>query len=438
MRMNLWAVLTLLACLASGCDEAAPGPRPDGGVPVGPTPVPCLETGCTVLRTFTGESAGDFFGWVTADVGDIDGDGVHDVVVGAPQNSAGGAGAGRVTVFSGATGATLLTLTGASGDSLGETVGAAGDVDGDGVPDVLAGGPGLGEAQATGMARVYSGRTGAVLHTFIGATPADHLGTALVGLGDVDGDGKGDFLVGARGAGGSGVLTLHSGADGHALYTLAGTAAGDAFGTAAGAVGDLDADGVPDFAVSATGAGPNGHGEVTVRSGKTGALLRGGLTPDSNASELGLLFVGGAGDVNGDGVPDVYATDYEAGNNRGKAYVYSGATGDRLLTLTGAGSEGLGIGHARIGDVNGDGFDDLLVGAYLNSSGAAGAGRVYIFSGRDGSVLRTMTSSIAGEGLGFDAHGLGDVNGDGRTDYVLSAAQNGGNRGKVYIVAGQP
>ena len=88
MRTNLWAVVTLFACLASGCEEAAPGPRPDGGVPVGPTPVPCLETGCTVLRTFTGEAAGDFFGWVTADVGDIDGDGVHDVAVGAPQSSA--------------------------------------------------------------------------------------------------------------------------------------------------------------------------------------------------------------------------------------------------------------------------------------------------------------------------------------------------------------
>ena len=136
-----------------------------------------------------------------------------------------------------------------------------------------------------------------------------------------------------------------------------------------------------------------------------------------------------------------YATDFNdsgGGNGSGAAYIYSGATGERLLTLRGARGEALGLGHAQVGDIDRDGSDDLLIGAGTSSSGAARAGRVYVFSGRNGAVLRTMTSSIPGEGLGFDANGMGDVDGDGQVDFLLSAAQNDGNRGRVYLIAGEP
>jgi hypothetical protein len=425
------AILTALL-LAGACGDDAPDETDR---------LPCIEEGCTVLQTFTGESAGDFFGWVTADVGDIDGDGAHDLMIGAPFSTAGGDAAGRAYLYSGRTGAGLLTLTGSAGDILGETVGAGGDVDGDGVPDLLAGGPGLGDDQAAGRAAVFSGQTGDIVHSFAGASSLDHVGAALAGLGDVDGDGKGDFLVGAPGADATGTLTLHSGADASAIYTLAGEEPGDRFGNAAGVIGDLDGDGVSDFAVSAVEAGPGGRGRVYVHSGVDGAPLLPPLEPDATSRELGFLFVGGAGDVDGDGAPDIYATDFNdsgGGNGSGAAYVYSGATGERLLTLRGAVGEALGLGHAQVGDVDGDGSDDLLIGAGTSSSGAARAGRAYVFSGRDGAVLRTMTSSIPGEGLGFDANGMGDVDGDGHVDFLISAAQNDGNRGRVYLIAGEP
>ena len=84
---------------------------------------------------------------------------------------------------------------------------------------------------------------------------------------------------------------------------------------------------------------------------------------------------------------------------------------------------------------------DLLIGSWVNSDGASQAGKVEVFSGKDASLLRTITSTIAGEALGFDAHTMGDVTGDGYPDFLLSAAWNsepGFRTGKVYLVAGNP
>ena len=86
------------------------------------------------------------------------------------------------------------------------------------------------------------------------------------------------------------------------------------------------------------------------------------------------------------------------------------------------------------GDVDGDGVQDVIIGQYTSSIGARSAGKATIFSGRTGNVIRTMTSTTRGENFGFDAVGIGDVNGDGTGDYVVSSASGE----SVYVIAGIP
>ena len=110
-----------------------------------------------IIREWDGESANDQFGWIARNIGDVDGDGVPDVVISAPTNAAGGEKAGRVYVYSTKTGKLLWTAEGHKGDELGTGVEAAGDTNKDGIPDVIASAPG------GGYARIYSGRDGQVL-----------------------------------------------------------------------------------------------------------------------------------------------------------------------------------------------------------------------------------------------------------------------------------
>ena len=431
----------------SGSDGAARGDAPDGGIPGSP----CVELGCSVLLTLTGEAAGDYFGWVSADIGDIDADGARDFAVGAPFNGAGGRSAGRLYVYSGKTGAQIFLGTGENRSLLGFAVANAGDVDGDGVNDVVAGGSQAGLQAAgvgPGLARIYSGKTGAHVRTLIGEHTDDTFGFSVWSAGDLDKDGHGDVIVGAPGSDAqgdkSGRAYVFSGATGAILFTFTGLAAGDLFGTAVAGLPDLDDDGYPDLAIGARNAGPLQRGRVYVHSGKTGHLIR-QFEANPSGGELGGFFVSSAGDVDKDGIHDIYAGDYgdtpdDAGATAGHAYVWSGKTGALLYDLPAQTPwEGFGIGRGAAGDVDNDGYADLVIGAYTNSSAAPQAGRTYLFSGKTGVVLRTMTSSIAGEGSGYDAVGIGDVNADGALDLLITAAthpEKGPNTGRTYVIAG--
>ena len=430
MVKSSWAAVLVLACAGTARAQF-------------------VEPEARVLRTFEGAAAGDAFGFIGVAVGDLDGDGVAELALSAPSHPAPATPAGRVTVYSGATGAVLATHEGTGVERLGRALAPVGDVDRDGVGDYVVGAPGLPgrTPPLPGRVTVHSGRTHAALWRREGA-PSSLFGTTAAGVGDVTGDGLPDVLVGAPrwpGAAGptAGRVVLLSGRDGAPVWHHEGPDAAGLMGTAAGALGaDVSGDGVPDVVAGARNAGPSQGGRVELLSGKDGTLLR-ALVPEPTAGDFGWFFATGMGDLNRDGAPDVLVGDFQDGSvagspGDGRTYVFSGKDGARLVTLAAEHPQD-GFGVARpAGDVDFDGVPDFLVGAYTASATVLQGGKVYLYSGRGARVLRTWTGTRAGEGLGYDNVAVGDVNGDGRVDFLLTAASSTTAPGRAYLVAGLP
>ncbi|WP_433367182.1 integrin alpha [Actinoplanes sp. CA-142083] len=399
------------------------------------------------IHTWHGDQANERFGWAVSQLGDIDGDGVQEAIIGAARHTDDqGRVDGHTDVRSGRTGKLLYRFTGAPDDVHGYAMADAGDVNRDGVPDIVVGA--TGESQLAcldtprpGRIYVYSGRSGRELLKVGGEADGDQFGAAVGAAGDVDGDGRADLLVGAPchdGPAGAdaGKAYVVSGRTGKILRTHDGAEAGDALGWGAAGLGDITGDHRADYIVGAKDAGPGDRGLAYVYDGRRGTT-RFTLAGNEKSFDFGWFFVATAGRVDGDRVPDIYVGDFCAEDATdqcalpaGQAYVFSGRTGERLHLFRGdQPNDGAGPGRSA-GDVDRDGRDDIAVGFYSSSAGASQAGRLVVYSGRTGRVLRDMRSSVANELLGYDAVGIGDVNRDGRVDLLVSAA--GGDT--VYVL----
>ncbi|RMH01725.1 MAG: hypothetical protein D6702_10610 [Planctomycetota bacterium] len=392
-----------------------------------------------VETALDGAAAGDRTGAAVACVADIDGDGMDDFVIGIPFADPNGRNnAGRVVVRSGATGAVLLTIDGAKANNkLGSAVAGVGDLDNDGVPDLLIGAPetDVGGLIDAGSAAVLSGATGGLIFRFDGGAANDRFGNAVADAGDVDGDGLDDLLVGAWWADPGGISLagsayVFSGATGSLIHRFDGSALGDALGGSVAGIGDLDGDGFDDVAVGAHNASPGGlagAGSIFVFSGATGSLLR--RFDGTTAGDWLGTSVAAAGDIDGDGVPDVLGGAENASPGGiykgGSAYVWSGASGQVLYQFDGdLANSFLGSAVAGVGDADLDGVPDVAVGADGYPFAAqADAGLVRVFSGADGSLLHESGGALAGDRYGTAVCGGRDLDGDGLPEIVIGADQ---------------
>jgi hypothetical protein len=382
-------------------------------------------------------------GWALSPAGDVDADGTIDYVGGEPRDDTVANSAGRARVWSGDTGNLLFSVLGdAQADQLGYSVSGVGDVTGDGRSEFVAGAPfdddnGL----ASGLVRVYRGNNGTVLHQWLGDATGDEFGRSVADAGDVDNDGWPDVIVGAPQslAGGDGYARIFSGDDGLVIRTLLGVDHQGSFGISVDGVGDIDKDGWDDVVVGAYQDDTPGtsRGRAYVYSGLDGSTL---MTLDGLADfDWFGWSVAGAGDVNGDTWPDIVVGAYGAdpgGDTSGQVRVFSGFDASVLLTLDGeAASENLGWSVDGAGDVNGDNRDDVIVGAPI-----LGAGRARIFSGLDGALLMEIGGDNASDQRGRAVAGLGqDLNGDGHPEVLVGAPlddDNGSSSGSLLVVSG--
>lgn len=270
----------------------------------------------------------------------------------------------------------------ASQDQFGTFLGVVGDVDADGFADVIASSR---FEQSTPnfdspYVRVYSGRTGVLLHEFQGGADEDEFGNTATGAGDVDGDGHGDILIASS--------TVFSSTS-------------------------------------------NPLARVYLYSGATGAFIR-QITAPAGASDFGISAVG-AGDIDGDGLDDVVISARCESNCFGSLRAYSGATGSVLWHILAPERELLGSRIAAIGDVNADGITDIAASSIVQSFNGIG-GRVRILSGADGTILNSIVRNTSSfETFGFQVSGLGDVNGDGEIEILISAPDSLGP-GLVFVM----
>ena len=475
-----------------------------------------------------GETESDRSGFPVSAAGDINGDGFDDVIIGARTASRGEViyGGGYV-VFGKASGfdaaQSLADLDGSNGfrldgvaemDGAGYSVSAAGDINGDGIDDLIIGADKAdSSAENAGSSYVVFGTTSGFAATLAlsslngsngfrldGVGESDRAGFSVSGAADVNSDGIDDLIIGAPFAGPNGIesgstyvvfgkttsfdATLDlSGLDGSDGFRLDGAAMGDRSGHSVRAAGDINGDGVDDLIIGAYGAQPNGpsSGSSYVVFGKTtsfGATLALSELDGSNGFRLdGLatldssgIAVSSAGDINGDGIDDlVIGAPYADpnGDYSGSSYVVFGRTAGFAATTPLSnldGSNGFRLDGAAAGDTagnsvnaagdfNGDGVDDLIIGARgadpngdYSGSSCVVFGKTTSFdatvalSGIDGTDGLRLDGVVAFDSSGFSVSAAGDINGDGVDDLIIGAdgadPNGSSNSGSSYVVFG--
>ncbi|MEM9274439.1 MAG: hypothetical protein AAGA80_15955 [Cyanobacteria bacterium P01_F01_bin.143] len=455
-----------------------------------------------------GEAGGDLSGSAISSAGDVNDDGLDDILIGAPnadpdgrlnagttyvifgQTNIGSSGTIELSNLDSSAGVAINGITGgdfgrvgtrstdiSGADQSGGEVSDIGDINGDGFADIIIAAPGAGE----------------IVEFSNGAFSTDGTGEAYV-------------IFGGANIGDSGDIELSS-LDGRNGFLIEGIDTGDNLGSAVSGAGDINGDGLADFIISAPRAGEevtpyggnqgetyvifgrnnignSGAFDLTALNGNNGFVVNGIREKDYSGNA-----VSSAGDLNGDGFEDIIVSSPFAGEEtivtdgfsyydpKGEAYIIFGGTdvgnsveielsslnGENGFLISGIdGRDSLGAAVSNAGDVNNDGFDDIIVGAPgADPNGEAGAGETYlIFGGSNIGSSGTLdvsslngTNGVVFEGIdgdepdnfeilsdnsGSSVSGLGDINNDGRDDLIISAptADPNGGAGEAYVIYG--
>jgi Ca2+-binding RTX toxin-like protein len=381
-------------------------------------------------------------------------------------------------------------LGAASSDNAGQAVSGAGDINGDGIPDVIIGAPQADPNGRTdaGTAYVIYGKAGGLAadidlanltpdqgFKILGAASNDHFGTSVSGAGDLNNDGIPDVIIGADQADPSGrsnagtAYVIYGKAGGLADidivnltpdqgFKILGSKSGDKAGISVSSAGDINKDGIPDAIIGANQADPSGRsnaGMAYVIYGKAGGSADIDLLNLTSAQGFKILgaasndnfgtSVGSAGDLNGDKIADIIIgapnADPSGRTNAGTSYVIYGRVGGMAdLDLVGltpaqgfkipgsASSDNSGSSVSGVGDINNDGIDDAIIVAPQASSGA---GRSYVIYGNAGGLVNTAGFSILGAVRSVSS---ADINNDGIPDIILGVP---GYSYGVYVVYGK-
>ncbi|MFZ1460106.1 MAG: FG-GAP-like repeat-containing protein, partial [Ignavibacteria bacterium] len=402
-----------------------------------------------------GDQEWGYFGWSVSDAGDVNGDGYSDVIIGAPSFDNGQSDEGRAFVYNGSANG-LSPIANWTAESnrefayFGFSVSKAGDVNGDGYSDVIVGSYGFANGQTEeGKVYVYQGSASGLSVAANWTAESDqsyaHFGRSVSTAGDVNDDGYNDVIVGAflydNDQTDEGRIFVYHGSPAGLSETANWIAdsdqSGSEFGLNVSCAGDVNKDGYSDVVIGAPGYdnGEENEGRAFVYHGTISGLnTTADWTAESNQENSHFGFsVSSAGDVNYDGYYDVIIGAYLFDNgetDEGRAFVYLGSSYGLSASANWAAESDqanayFGTSVSTAGDLNVDGYSDVIIGSFLYDNGETNEGRVFVYygsySGLSDEVNWTAESNLSDSYFGYSVSSAGDVNKDGFSDLLIGA-----------------